>query len=202
MSGEESVWTDPRVVQLKKLWADGLSAGQIVAEIDAPGLTRNAVIGKVHRLGLSGRKRGHSGFIEVGTREPKARVARPARVQLRRRPMPAPSSKPAPTSTTKATPAISAIETEAAIELRDLPFDKSSYAVGFFDLKDHHCKHPIGDPSDLVTFRFCGDDREQNEPYCPRHCHLNYGGPGRRRPAPRPVAGTGVLRATASGRWA
>src|ERR1700724_3658947 len=46
-------WTDERVEMLKKLWADGLSASQIAAELG--GITRNAVIGKVHRLGLSGR---------------------------------------------------------------------------------------------------------------------------------------------------
>ena len=46
-------WTDERVELLKKLWQDGLSASQIAAELG--GVTRNAVIGKVHRLGLSGR---------------------------------------------------------------------------------------------------------------------------------------------------
>ena len=46
-------WTDERVDLLKKLWADGLSASQIAGELG--NVTRNAVIGKVHRLGLSGR---------------------------------------------------------------------------------------------------------------------------------------------------
>src|SRR6202140_446027 len=48
-------WTDERVELLKKLWGDGLSATQIAAELG--GITRNAVIGKVHVLGLSGRAR-------------------------------------------------------------------------------------------------------------------------------------------------
>src|SRR6187431_1517061 len=51
-------WTDERVEQLKKLWSDGLSASQIAAELG--GITRNAVIGKVHRLGLSGRAKSPS----------------------------------------------------------------------------------------------------------------------------------------------
>jgi len=51
-------WTDERVELLKKLWADGLSASQIAAELG--GVTRNAVIGKVHRLGLSGRAKSPS----------------------------------------------------------------------------------------------------------------------------------------------
>ncbi|MGZ5850479.1 MAG: GcrA family cell cycle regulator, partial [Methyloceanibacter sp.] len=46
-------WNDERVELLKKLWAEGLSASQIASRLG--GVTRNAVIGKVHRLGLSGR---------------------------------------------------------------------------------------------------------------------------------------------------
>src|SRR5258708_34174835 len=55
MSGLEIAmgWTDERVETLKKLWLDGLSASQIAKQLG--GGTRNAVIGKVHRLGLSGR---------------------------------------------------------------------------------------------------------------------------------------------------
>ena len=47
-------WTDERVELLRKLWQDGLSASQIAGEL-GNGITRNAVIGKVHRLGMSGR---------------------------------------------------------------------------------------------------------------------------------------------------
>ncbi|MGB6229459.1 MAG: GcrA family cell cycle regulator, partial [Litorimonas sp.] len=47
-----SSWTEDRVETLSKLWADGLSASQIAKQLG--GVTRNAVIGKVHRLGLSG----------------------------------------------------------------------------------------------------------------------------------------------------
>src|SRR5258706_15971496 len=49
-------WTDDRVELLKKLWSDGCSASQIAAELGY--ITRNSVIGKIHRLGLSGRGRG------------------------------------------------------------------------------------------------------------------------------------------------
>ena len=71
-------WTDERVEQLKKLWSDGLSASQIAAELG--GITRNAVIGKVHRLGLSGRTKAPS-TAAPRPRKPRAthmmRVARP-----------------------------------------------------------------------------------------------------------------------------
>src|SRR5579885_266680 len=61
-------WTDERVELLKKLWADGLSASQIAVELG--GITRNAVIGKVHRLGLSGRAK------SVSAAAPRPRKAR------------------------------------------------------------------------------------------------------------------------------
>ena len=47
-------WTDDRVETLKRMWGEGLSASQIAKELG--GVTRNAVIGKVHRLGLSNRQ--------------------------------------------------------------------------------------------------------------------------------------------------
>src|SRR5450755_2670444 len=62
-------WTDERVALLTKLWADGLSASQIAAELG--GITRNAVIGKVHRLGLSGRAKSAS---SAAPRQRKART--------------------------------------------------------------------------------------------------------------------------------
>jgi GcrA cell cycle regulator len=46
-------WNDERVDLLKKMWGEGQSASQIAKELG--GVTRNAVIGKVHRLGLSNR---------------------------------------------------------------------------------------------------------------------------------------------------
>ena len=49
-------WTDERVETLKRMWAEGQSASQIAKELG--GVTRNAVIGKVHRLGLSNRVTG------------------------------------------------------------------------------------------------------------------------------------------------
>ena len=55
-------WTDERVDLLRKLWTDGLSASQIAAEL-SNGITRNAVIGKVHRLGLSGRVKANAPVV-------------------------------------------------------------------------------------------------------------------------------------------
>src|SRR6476659_5005539 len=73
-------WTDERVELLKKLWGDGLSASQIAGELG--GITRNAVIGKVHRLGLSGRAKSASSAAprprKARTHSQMLRVSRPA----------------------------------------------------------------------------------------------------------------------------
>ena len=66
-------WSDDRVEQLKKLWEAGLSASQIAAELG--NVTRNAVIGKVHRLGLSGRAKSPSSAAGTGRSEPIPRAA-------------------------------------------------------------------------------------------------------------------------------
>ena len=55
-------WTDERVETLKRMWGEGASASQIAKELG--GVTRNAVIGKVHRLGLSNRAQGDDGKAE------------------------------------------------------------------------------------------------------------------------------------------
>ena len=47
-------WTDERIAKLRELWDKGLSASQIATEL-SEGVTRNAVIGKAHRLGLKSR---------------------------------------------------------------------------------------------------------------------------------------------------
>ena len=46
-------WTEERIIELKQLWAEGQSASKIAEKLG--GVTRNAVIGKIHRLGLSNR---------------------------------------------------------------------------------------------------------------------------------------------------
>src|SRR6266498_436657 len=75
------MWTDERVELLKKLWADGLSASRVAVELG--GITRNAVIGKVHRLGLSGRAKAPSSSMPR-QRKPRApSMFRPQRAMMR-----------------------------------------------------------------------------------------------------------------------
>ena len=76
-------WTEERVELLKKLWLEGLSASQI-AGVLGEGVTRNAVIGKVHRLKLTGRAKPASSAPRARTRA--ARAGRPPRLELGARP--------------------------------------------------------------------------------------------------------------------
>src|SRR6266436_7579726 len=71
-------WNDERVETLKRLWAEGLSASHIATELG--GITRNAVIGKVHRLGISGRAKSPSsaGPRKARTQSHMLRVSRPS----------------------------------------------------------------------------------------------------------------------------
>ena len=78
-------WTDERVENLKKLWQDGLSASQIAKQLG--GVTRNAVIGKVHRLGLSNRDEAEA--------EAPAPAPEPAKPEAKAKPAAAPKAKPA-----------------------------------------------------------------------------------------------------------
>ena len=46
--------------------------------------------------------------------------------------------------------------------------------VSLFDAEQHHCRWPMGEPSDLNTFRFCGADKVEGLSYCQHHCRIAY----------------------------
>jgi GcrA cell cycle regulator len=141
-------WTDERVELLKKLWQDGLSASQIAKQLG--GVTRNAVIGKVHRLGLSGR----------------AAPSKPARPQFKS-PRPVRVSTAAPSAPRRiAEPA----SLPAAPPTRYV--DEAPGTATVLTLGAHMCKWPIGDPA-LESFTFCGR-RTDEGPYCHEHAQVAY----------------------------
>lgn len=151
-------WTDERVELLKKLWADGLSASQIASQLG--GVTRNAVIGKVHRLNLSGRAK------------PAASAARPRKAR-------APASHRPPQRTMiagntalkiHAHPAPRRAPVQVPIEDLVVPI---SLNVSLLALNDTMCKWPIGDPG-AEGFHFCGHRNFNNLPYCEYHSRLAY----------------------------
>jgi len=181
-------WTDDRVEILKKMWGEGQSASQIAKELG--GVTRNAVIGKVHRLGLSNR---------TATAAPAAAPAAAAKPEAKAKP----AAKPAAAATPKAEPAPEAAEPEPAEAApaprpnlparakiipagQPLPpqpsaneispealakvseVEKKSKKIGLMDLTERTCKWPVGDPA-TDDFWFCGLPVQQGKPYCEAH---------------------------------
>jgi GcrA cell cycle regulator len=141
-------WTDERVEALKKLWLDGLSASQIAKQLGS-GLTRNAVIGKVHRLGLSGR----------------AAASTPQRAAFKtaRPPRPATPAVPAPRR-------VEAVVEQKAVVVVHAVEETGSATVLTLDAR--MCKWPIGDPS-RDGFSFCGRANSDG-PYCTHHASMAY----------------------------
>ena len=158
-------WTEERVELLKKLWSEGLSASQIAARLG--NVTRNAVIGKVHRLSLSGRAK----QVSSNPRPRKVRTASPHRpttrhfisgnTALKTHAQPAPRRLPPP------------------VPMEDIVIP-ISLNVPLMNLNDQMCKWPNGDPG-TEEFAFCGHKSFNGLPYCQYHSRVAYQPPDRRR---------------------
>lgn len=166
-------WNDERVEALKKLWAEGLSASQIASRIG--GVTRNAVIGKVHRLGLSGR----APTSRTTTARPRPRIAAPRR----------PAAKPrfAAVGTTAMRPSFQ-LEAEPYVstyEELDIPLKERK---SLLDLTEASCRWPIGDPQH-ADFHFCNRSKIAGLPYCEFHSRRAFQPvqPRRREKTPMPM---------------
>jgi GcrA cell cycle regulator len=158
MTDAGATWTDERVELLKKLWSDGLSASQIAAEIG--NVTRNAVIGKVHRLGLSGRGKAKAASPQRGRKASRAPSA----------PTPLPQqSAPSPVAIA---PSPLTIEAAAVSRLDDVVVPMSE-RVTIMDLRESMCRWPMGDPT-KPEFRFCGARSVTGFPYCTHHARIAY----------------------------
>lgn len=160
-------WTDERVERLTKLWAEGLSASQIAAELG--GVSRNAVIGKVHRLNLPGRAK--SGGSSASRSK---RVASGSRSGYG-------SSRSTVTRSIPRTSGATALKQEviadAIAEIDTRPVE--DVVVPIFrklpltELTEKTCKWPVGDPLQ-DDFYFCGADCDDSSPYCSYHSKLAF----------------------------
>jgi GcrA cell cycle regulator len=182
-------WTDERVETLKRMWGEGQSASQIAKELG--GVTRNAVIGKVHRLGLSNRAGGKDEDDEAAPVAAPAATVRPEppprpepeapRAEAAPRPAPAaPVSAPAtnvtPLPLRKAIvpagqplppqPSLNEISPEALASVREV--EKRARKLTLMELTERTCKWPIGDPA-TDDFWFCGLPSIPGKPYCEAH---------------------------------
>ena len=136
-------WTDERIAQLKTGWESGMTASQIAEQL-GEGVTRNAVIGKAHRLGLEARPSPVKGAeVEVVTVAVSPAVA-PDAVK----PAPRPAARPARAGAKAA-------------------------RTTLLDLNEKICKWPIGHPGE-TDFHFCGKPSQASFPYCTEHCLQAY----------------------------
>jgi GcrA cell cycle regulator len=174
-------WTDDRVEILKKLWIEGQSASQIAKELG--GVTRNAVIGKVHRLGLSNRAtsssssksdtksktsvKSMSDTKRVSNKTSASKVTsanspsepRSNVTSLRRQIIPA--GQPLPPQ-----PSANEISPEALARVSEI--EKKAKKISLLELTERTCKWPVGDPA-TEEFWFCGLPSQAGKPYCEAH---------------------------------
>lgn len=187
-------WTDERVETLKRMWSEGQSASQIAKELGS--VTRNAVIGKVHRLGLSNRV----GAAPVPETKAKVAAPRSEAATAATAPSPAeppkaaprPDQKPAPRPVETAAqpgaapqpgqpqrraivpagqplppqPSQGEISPEALASVREI--EKKARKLTLMELTERTCKWPIGDPA-TADFWFCGLSAQAGKPYCDAH---------------------------------
>lgn len=175
-------WTEERVAKLRELWAEGQTASQIAKALGS--VSRNAVIGKVHRLGLSNRTAAPK-TIEADGEEPVELKENETVVEQ-------PTAKKTIEQTTPAQPAaeesprpeLSVVETttveDGAAVLEPNPVaalaaeaEKNARKLSLLELNERTCKWPIGDPS-TSDFYFCGLQCAPDKPYCSAHAALAY----------------------------
>ncbi len=202
-------WTDERIERLTKMWEGGATASQIADELG--GVSRNAVIGKAHRLGLKARP---SPVKPNETPAPAAKAAKPAAEAPRQaqpappRPStaqpPRPASQPLQGASGQPQPRIVSVGPGGF--LRQGPGDQQAPIppapprrlvpakpgaeiadkTSLLDLNDRICRWPMGHPGE-PDFHFCGEKVNPGFPYCVDHCGRAYQAQlprGHRRPPP------------------
>jgi GcrA cell cycle regulator len=184
-------WTDERIATLKKMWLQGKSASEIAEKLG--GVTRNAVIGKAHRLNLSGRP---SPIKKVATVAKKPAVAAaPAKKPVASvKPMPAPKAaapakaapapmpKPAPQRTSGNGPG-KPPEIVQLAALANATSRADGKLISILELSEKNCRWPVGDPRD-GNFGYCGNDSYGSHPYCAEHVAIAFQAPNRKDKRP------------------
>ncbi|MBK6297908.1 MAG: GcrA cell cycle regulator [Sphingomonadales bacterium] len=194
-------WTEERIEKLKSMWEKGMTASQIAEELG--GVSRNAVIGKAHRLDLQSRPSPVKGADGEGSKpEPRKASAKPKTAPAEVTPRaaaPAPRAA-APVNTPQPVPTQPHAPTGAQLRsigpggfLRQGPGDQAPPATpapprrlvpakiapeyadktGLLDLSDKICKWPLGHPGE-PDFHFCGEKVNPGFPYCVQHCGHAY----------------------------
>lgn len=212
-------WTDERIDQLKELWEKGMTASQIADELG--GVSRNAVIGKAHRLGLKSRPSPVKSTAKPSQKAPgksKAK-AKPKEKRTTRKPAPKPaesaSAQPAPPPSPSPAPSGPRYQSIGPGGFtRQSPADQAPLPpapprrlvpakldpeyedkTGLLDLTERICKWPMGHPGES-DFHFCGEPINPGFPYCVEHCGRAYQAQlprkDRKPPPPLPFGGPRV----------
>lgn len=176
-------WTDERVELLKKLWSEGLSASQIAAQLG--GVSRNAVIGKVHRLKLSGRGKTTTAAPRSKKVNTVAAVPRPAAHHST-----GVHTTTMRTATVTKTVGATALQMDYAVDAVAERVVKPasdvvvpiSRRLSLLQLSERTCKWPIGDPLN-EDFHFCGHESGESSPYCSYHSRMAFQPTAERRRA-------------------
>jgi len=161
----QSPWTDERVETAKRLHSEGVSMSDIAAALNC-GFSRNAVIGKLHRMGI---------FSEVSP------VVREERAEARRNRSKA--KKPKSHATARAPRYINpsrAPELQGGCYPTDDAFDLNipeAQRKQLLELTEDTCRWPVGDPGSPEFF-FCGAHPKDGHPYCGTHCQRAFTGFG------------------------
>ncbi|MBL8639743.1 MAG: gcrA cell cycle regulator family protein [Alphaproteobacteria bacterium] len=163
MTLEEKImsWTNDRIDLLMKLWGEGKTAAEIAKSLG--GVTRNAVIGKAHRLKLSGRIANTQDESPVKTAQK--------------------SSKSKSDSKSSQSRQIHKHhESDIAAPVVEVALLEDDYCAGegiqLVELKEGLCRWPIGDPKE-AGFKFCGAKAQSGMIYCTHHCHVAYQAPAK-----------------------
>ncbi len=147
-------WTPELIKELKKLWKKGLTTGEIGRAI---GMSKNAVVGKAHRLGLESRP----SPIKREDEQPKSKVQRSVKKETK-------------------TPVVkeqSVVAKEVVEPVKPTKKTKATKNKGvkLVDLKQTSCRWPDGDPKE-PDFHFCGKEAVPGKSYCEEHCSVAYSG--------------------------
>ncbi|MFC7378246.1 GcrA family cell cycle regulator [Brevundimonas sp. GCM10030266] len=163
-------WTDERAALAKKRWIEGRSASEIARELGG-GFSRNAVIGKIHRLGLSGR--------EQAAKPPTVRTVRPPRpVRAPKPPKPTPPENFVPTVTpaeAEARRKVAAAEGQKRVDA--FAEAANDTAIPLIERGRFQCSWPVGEPERPARQMCCGAPviegaNKAVETYCTRHAKL------------------------------
>jgi GcrA cell cycle regulator len=165
-------WTEQQIQMLKDMWGHGFSASDIAGRLGG-GLSRNAVIGKAHRLKLSVSIAASRGENGTGLRSmPSSGLAdiKSSRKRVMLRPLPV---LPTPSTTVVTKPIVR--------EAYRSPIDgiKRSEGIAVTKAGDRHCRWPVGDPRS-PDFRFCGCTVHEGLPYCTDHARVAYQNVGKK----------------------